>query len=142
MNGHGHIFGDGHFQNHAMLASIFRHIRDAVCDGLARAADGNGLAVERDFSGIGGGDAEKDARQFCAPRADKPGEADDLTGVEVEVERLDQNLKELLLDIAWEVGLDNLTVISPLIYTRDEIENSPHRSSPIIKIIAQEGVRV
>ena len=72
------------------------------------------------------------------------GDADEYSDLDVfvEVERLDQNLKEQLLDIAWEVGLDNLTVISPLIYTRDEIENSPHRSSPIIKIIAQEGVRV
>ena len=72
------------------------------------------------------------------------GDADEYSDLDVfvEVERLDRNLKEQLLDIAWEVGLDNLTVISPLIYTRDEIENSPHRSSPIIKIIAQEGVRV
>lgn len=81
---------------------------------------------------------------FCVFGSRARGDADEYSDLDVfvEVERLDQNLKERLLDIAWEVGLDNLTVISPLIYTRDEIENSPHRSSPIIKIIAQEGVRV
>ena len=72
------------------------------------------------------------------------GEADEYSDMDVfvEVERLDPDLKERLLDIAWEVGFENLIVISPLIFTRDEIQNSPHRSSPIVKVIAQEGVRV
>lgn len=72
------------------------------------------------------------------------GSADEYSDLDVfvEVERLDQSLKERLLDIAWEVGFEHLMVISPLIYTRDEIENSPHRSSPILKVIAQEGVPV
>jgi len=72
------------------------------------------------------------------------GNADEYSDMDVfvEVEHLDRSLKERLLDIAWEVGFENFMVISPLIYTRDEIENSPHRSSPIIKIIAQEGVPI
>lgn len=72
------------------------------------------------------------------------GNADDYSDMDVfvEVERLDQSLKERLLDIAWEVGFEHLMVISPLIYTRDEIENSPHRSSPIVRVIAREGVPV
>ncbi len=72
------------------------------------------------------------------------GDADEYSDLDVfvEVERLDPNLKERLLDIAWEAGLEHLTVISLLIYTRDEIEHTPHRSSPIVKAIAREGLRV
>jgi hypothetical protein len=40
------------------------------------------------------------------------------------------------------VGYQNYTVISPLIFTRDELENSPLRASPIVKAIAEEGVAV
>jgi uncharacterized protein len=60
----------------------------------------------------------------------------------VEVETLDKNLKERIRDIAWEVGFENSLVISPLIFTRDELENSPLRSSPIVKAITQEGLRI
>jgi len=72
------------------------------------------------------------------------GDADEYSDLDVfvEVEHLVPNLKERLLDLAWEVGLEHLTVISLLIYTRDEIEHTPHRSSPIVKAIAREGVRV
>ncbi len=60
----------------------------------------------------------------------------------VEVETIDKNLKERIRDVAWEVGFDNSMVISPLIFTRDELENSPLRSSPIVKAITQEGLRI
>jgi len=32
--------------------------------------------------------------------------------------------------------------LSPLIFTRDELENSPFRSSPIVKAITEEGLRI
>jgi len=60
----------------------------------------------------------------------------------IEVESLDKNLKERILDIAWEIGFENLTVISPLIFSREELKNSPLRSSPIVKSIQQEGYRI
>lgn len=82
-----------------------------------------------------------DFRVFGSRARGEPDEYSDLD-VFVEVERLDPNLKERLLDLAWEVGLEHLTVVSLLIYTRDEIEHTPHRSSPIVKAIAREGVRV
>ena len=43
----------------------------------------------------------------------------------IEVTSLDRPLKEKILDIVWEVGFDNLLLISPLVFTRDGIENSP-----------------
>jgi len=57
----------------------------------------------------------------------------------VEVEALDKGIKERILDITWEIGFENLTVISPLVFSREEMENSPLRSSPIVKTIRQEG---
>ncbi len=60
----------------------------------------------------------------------------------IEVDSLDKKLKEQILDITWEIGLENLMVISPLIVSRDELDNSPLRSSSIIKSIRQEGYRI
>lgn len=60
----------------------------------------------------------------------------------IEVETLDKNLKDRIRDIAWEIGFENLMVISPLIFSREELMNSPMRSSPIVKSIQQEGYRI
>jgi len=60
----------------------------------------------------------------------------------VEVESFDKMLKERILEVVWEVGFENFMVISPLIFSRDEIESSPLRSSPIVKVIFQEGLPV
>jgi len=72
------------------------------------------------------------------------GDADEYSDMDVffEVESLDTALKEKISNIVWEVGFNNYTVISPLIFTRDELENSPLRSSPIVETIAAEGVVV
>ncbi len=72
------------------------------------------------------------------------GDADAYSDMDVffEVEALDTALKDKISEIVWEVGFNNYTVISPLIFTRDELENSPMRSSPIIEVIAAEGVAV
>jgi len=60
--------------------------------------------------------------------------------VSIEVESVDKGLKEKIADIAWEVGFENFMVISPLIFTTDEIKNSPLRSSSILKSITEGGV--
>ena len=61
----------------------------------------------------------------------------------IEVETLDKELKDKILDIAWEVGFYNDCIhISPLVFTRYEIEESPLRISSIVQVIAKEGVRV
>lgn len=72
------------------------------------------------------------------------GDADEYSDMDVflEVESLDKSLKERISDIVWEVGFENEIVISTLIFTRDEIENSPLRASPIVHNIAEEGVTV
>jgi len=72
------------------------------------------------------------------------GDEDEYSDMDVflEVESLNKELKEKILDIVWEVGFDNFIVISTLIFTRDEIEKSPLKASPIVKNIVEEGVRV
>lgn len=72
------------------------------------------------------------------------GEADEYSDMDVfiEVDQLDRGLKERIMDISWEVGFENFMVIAPLIFSRDELENSPLRSSPIVKAITAEGVAV
>jgi len=72
------------------------------------------------------------------------GDADEYSDMDVffEVESLDSALKDKISEIVWEVGFNNYTVISPLIFTREELENSPLRSSLIVEVIAEEGVAV
>lgn len=72
------------------------------------------------------------------------GDADPFSDMDVfiEVDLINKNLKEAIHDLTWEVGFENFMVICPLIFTRDEIENSPLRSSPIVRNIFNEGVRV
>ncbi len=72
------------------------------------------------------------------------GDADEYSDLDVfiEVETLDAALREAISEIAWQVGYQNYTVISPLLFTRDELENSPLRASPIVKAIVDEGVAV
>ena len=70
------------------------------------------------------------------------GDADEYSDMDVfiEVDQLNRSLKERIMDISWEVGFENFMVIAPLIFSRDELENSPLRSSPIVKAITAEGV--
>ncbi len=60
----------------------------------------------------------------------------------IEVENLDKKIKETIRNITWETGFENSVLISTLIFTRYEIEDSPLRVSPIIKNINEEGVKV
>lgn len=60
----------------------------------------------------------------------------------IEVEYLDKRLKKKIHEIGWEVGFENSIHISPLVFTRHEIEDSPLRASPIVKNISEEGVKI
>jgi len=72
------------------------------------------------------------------------GDEDEYSDMDVflEVPSLERELKEKIFDVIWIVGFENSIVISPLIFTKDEIENSPLRSSPIVKSISREGVKI
>jgi len=60
----------------------------------------------------------------------------------IEIESINKQLNDIISDLAWEVGFEHFMVISPLVFTRDEIENSPLKASPIVKNILAEGVRI
>jgi len=70
------------------------------------------------------------------------GDADEYSDIDVfiEVESTNKELNEKIFEITWEIGFKHFMVISTLIFTRDELENSPLRSSFIIKNIGREGV--
>lgn len=82
-----------------------------------------------------------DFRVFGSRARDDEDEYSDMD-VFLEVESLDKELKEKILDIVWEVGFEHFIFISPLIFTRDEVEKSPLKASPIVRNIAEEGVMV
>lgn len=83
----------------------------------------------------------EDFRIFGSRVRDNPDEYSDMD-VFIEVEYLDKILEEKIYHIAWETGLESGIFISPLIFTRSEIEDSPLRISPIVKNIEREGVKV
>jgi len=60
----------------------------------------------------------------------------------VEVEWLTPEIKRKIEDAAWEIGFEHLMHISPIVYSRNEIENSPLKISPLIQNIAEEGIRI
>ncbi len=60
----------------------------------------------------------------------------------IEVESLDNGLKKVIKHIVWKIGFESSIHISPLLFTRYEMEETPVRSSPIIINIATEGVRI
>jgi predicted nucleotidyltransferase len=72
------------------------------------------------------------------------GDVDEYSDMDVfiEVGSLDKETEELIYDIVWETGFENFIYISPLIFTRHEIEDSPLKSSPIVKNINEEGVKI
>ena len=60
----------------------------------------------------------------------------------VKVPRLDKGLKQKIREKAWEVGLDNGIVISTIILSKDQVEKSPLRASPMVENIFNEGVMI
>ena len=56
--------------------------------------------------------------------------------------KLNTELKEKIYEIVWQVGFNNYMVISPIMFTKDEITNSPLRSAAIVKNILEEGIRI
>ena len=72
------------------------------------------------------------------------GDADEYSDMDVfiEVESTRKDLNEKIFDIAWEIGFKHFIIISTLIFTKNELENTPLRSSPIVKSINREGVAV
>lgn len=72
------------------------------------------------------------------------GDADEYSDMDVfmEFETLNRELKNRVKAAAWEMTMKTGIVITTLLFSRYEIEDSPLRSSPIIRVIMEEGVPV
>lgn len=60
----------------------------------------------------------------------------------VVVERLDRHIRLIVSRCAWEAGFEDCLLIVPVVVTKDEVENSPFRSSLLMQAIRDDGVTV
>lgn len=72
------------------------------------------------------------------------GDADDYSDMDIfmEFETVDRDLRSRVKNAAWEMTMESGIVVTTLLFSRHEIEDSPLRSSPIIRMIMEEGVPV
>ena len=72
------------------------------------------------------------------------GDADDYSDMDIfmEFETVDKDLRSRVKNCAWEMTMESGVVVTTLLFSRHEIEDSPLRSSPIIRLIMEEGVPV
>ena len=72
------------------------------------------------------------------------GDADDYSDMDIfmEFETVDRDLRRRVKNCAWEMTMESGIVVTTLLFSWHEIENSPLRSSPIIRVIMEEGVPI
>jgi predicted nucleotidyltransferase len=72
------------------------------------------------------------------------GDSDPFSDLDVllEIPHISDKIKNRILDVVWKVGFEYHIVIVPLIFTKNEIEESPLKSSPIVRSIFKDGVNV
>jgi len=72
------------------------------------------------------------------------GQMEDLSDIDIYVELPDavanDDNRQKINDLAWEVGFANDSIIQPVVYQKSEIWDSPLRSSPFIKAVTHEGI--
>lgn len=62
--------------------------------------------------------------------------------VYVLVEALTSTQRQLLDEIAWEVGLEYDRVITPVVATREQVEHGAFGANPLRHVIEREGIVV
>jgi len=72
------------------------------------------------------------------------GDADEYSDMDIfmEFETVDRELKNRVKNAAWELTMETGIVVTTLLFSRYEIEESPLRSSPIIRVIMEEGISI
>ena len=75
-------------------------------------------------------------------RARKDAGIDSDLDVYIEVKNIDDTLKDSIRHAAWEIGFEHSIYISVLIFTHDEINNTPLRSSPLVENIERQGITI
>lgn len=74
-------------------------------------------------------------------RARGDAEADSDLDIFIEVEKITPEQRQRISEVAWEVGFEMDRVISPIVATRDQLENGAIGANPLILQIEREGVR-
>jgi predicted nucleotidyltransferase len=82
-----------------------------------------------------------DFRLFGSRARDDADEFSDMD-IFMEFETVDRELRNMVKNTAWEITLETGIVVTTLLFSRHEIEDSPLRSSPIIRVIMEEGLPV
>lgn len=75
-------------------------------------------------------------------RARGDNEEDSDLDIFIEVQSLDRDLKKKIRHTTWEVGLKYLMVISAMIFSQKQIEDSPLKISPLVLNVMEEGIQV
>ena len=58
------------------------------------------------------------------------------------VECLDPEIRAQVSLCAWQVGFKHESVVSAMVMTVEEVEESPERSSPFMLAVNEDGVRI
>lgn len=58
----------------------------------------------------------------------------------VVVDQLDRSAREVIRQIAWEIGFANDIVITTVKYSRDAFEHGPPSVSPLVLTVLREGI--
>ncbi len=58
----------------------------------------------------------------------------------VVVDRLDDSIDRVIMDIAWQVGFEHDAVISTVTYSRNEFETGPCSESTLVQNVLNAGV--
>ena len=80
-------------------------------------------------------------RIFGSRAGDSFSEESDID-VYIQVDTTSREIKDKIRELCWYVSYEYGVVISPLIFSKDEVENSPLKSSPIIKNIYSDGIAI
>jgi len=73
-------------------------------------------------------------------RGDNSEESD--LDVFIELNTISPAVRLRISELAWEIGFDYDRVISTFVTTPDNLINGPLSANPILKKIAQEGIRI
>ncbi len=56
------------------------------------------------------------------------------------LDRLDESIDKIIMDIAWEIGFNNDIVISTVSYSKNDFEHGPLAYSSFVKSIIKNGI--